>query len=96
MSFSQNTTMKFLVLMLSMAAAAVLAAPTPAPTNQAAAAQVVRAAAEKAPKFELPREVLRDVKSTDQPSTVCIRAPPFLTVPHVRPLPPPKRWRPRC
>ncbi|KAK8068586.1 hypothetical protein PG996_007698 [Apiospora saccharicola] len=55
--------MKFLVLMLSMAAAAVLAAPTPA-AAPAANTQVVRAA-EEAPKFNLPREVLRDVKATD-------------------------------
>ncbi|KAK8103253.1 hypothetical protein PG984_016399 [Apiospora sp. TS-2023a] len=59
--------MKFLVLMLSMAAAAVLAAPTPAaaPANANANTQVVRAAAPEEPKFELPREVLRDVKATD-------------------------------
>lgn len=72
MSPSQNNTMKFLVLMLSMAAAAVLAVPTPAAAT--ANTEVVRA--EKAPKFELPREVLRDVKSSDstdgEMSTVCI------------------------
>ncbi|KAK7973472.1 hypothetical protein PG988_007606 [Apiospora saccharicola] len=55
--------MKFLVLMLSMAAAAVLAAPTPA-AAPASNAEVVRAAPEE-PKFELPRGVLRDVKATD-------------------------------
>ncbi|KAK8023282.1 hypothetical protein PG991_006521 [Apiospora marii] len=54
--------MKFLVLMLSMAAAAVLAAPTPTAANNA---PVARAAADQAPKFELPRAVLRDVKSSD-------------------------------
>ncbi|KAK8074318.1 hypothetical protein PG994_005217 [Apiospora phragmitis] len=46
--------MKFLVLMLSMAAAVVLAVPTPAAPS--ANTEVVQ------PKFELPREVPTDVK----------------------------------
>ncbi|KAK8023551.1 hypothetical protein PG993_011617 [Apiospora rasikravindrae] len=57
--------MKFLVLMLSMAAAAVLAAPTPAVAS--ANTEVVKA--EKQPKFELPREVLKDVKTDGEMST---------------------------
>ncbi|KAK8070405.1 hypothetical protein PG997_010608 [Apiospora hydei] len=73
--------MKFLVLMLSMAAAAVLAAPTPAVAT--ANTEVVKVEAEKQPKFELPREVLKDVKADGEMSTVCIASCPLYHISRV-------------
>ncbi|KAK7946059.1 uncharacterized protein PG986_010380 [Apiospora aurea] len=61
--------MKFLVLMLSMAAAAVLAAPTPAVASANTEAVKVAEAEKQPTRFELPREVLKDVKADGEMST---------------------------
>lgn len=67
--------MRNFVLMLSMAAAMVLAAPTPITSGNTRSADQVevrdQAKVEKQPRFELPRDVLETTSTSGQASTVC-------------------------